>query len=326
MYLSYFYYKCNYNFFRRILMNSNMIEIKKLNKSFKDKLIIDKLNLEVKKGDIFGFLGPNGSGKTTTIRMLLNLIYPDDGTIKINGYNIKKDFDKVVDNIGAIVENPKFYPYLSARKNLKLMANLISNLSNDRVNEVLKTVGLYNRADDKVNTYSLGMKQRLGIANALLNKPELVILDEPTNGLDPKGMKEIRDLITRLAKENNITFFISTHLLNEVEQICNRAVIIKNGKVISQGNVKDLINIDHEILEIHTEDGKKAYTYINDLSYVKNVKVTKQGIRVQIEKNKSDKLNKLLINKGIDIKYSIPIKQSLEEYFLKLINEGDKSD
>lgn len=307
-------------------MNSNMIEIKKLNKSFKDKLIIDKLNLEVKKGDIFGFLGPNGSGKTTTIRMLLNLIYPDDGTIKINGYNIKKDFDKVVDNIGAIVENPKFYPYLSARKNLKLMANLISNLSNDRVNEVLKTVGLYNRADDKVNTYSLGMKQRLGIANALLNKPELVILDEPTNGLDPKGMKEIRDLITRLAKENNITFFISTHLLNEVEQICNRAVIIKNGKVISQGNVKDLINIDHEILEIHTEDGKKAYTYINDLSYVKNVKVTKQGIRVQIEKNKSDKLNKLLINKGIDIKYSIPIKQSLEEYFLKLINEGDKSD
>lgn len=307
-------------------MNSNMIEIKKLNKSFKDKLIIDKLNLEVKKGDIFGFLGPNGSGKTTTIRMLLNLIYPDDGTIKINGYNIKKDFDKVVDNIGAIVENPKFYPYLSARKNLKLMANLISNLSNDRVNEVLKTVGLYNRADDKVNTYSLGMKQRLGIANALLNKPELVILDEPTNGLDPKGMKEIRDLITRLAKENNITFFISTHLLNEVEQICNRAVIIKNGKVISQGNVKDLINIDHEILEIHTEDGKKAYTYINDLSYVKNVKVTKQGVRVQIEKNKSDKLNKLLINKGIDIKYSIPIKQSLEEYFLKLINEGDKSD
>ena len=168
--------------------------------------------------------------------MPVNLIYPNEGTIKINGYDLKSDFYKAIEKVGAIVETPRFYPYMSGRKNLQLMANLINNMPKGRVDEVLEIVGLSSRAKDKVKTYSLGMKQRLGIANALLNNPMLVILDEPTNGLDPQGMKEIRDLVCELASKKNITFFISTHLLHEVEQICNKVAILHHGKIVSQGS------------------------------------------------------------------------------------------
>lgn len=214
----------------------NVIEFVNLCKSFNGKKIIDNISFNVEEGDVFGFLGPNGSGKTTTIRMLVNLIYPNEGTIKINGYDLKSDFYKAIEKVGAIVETPRFYPYMSGRKNLQLMANLINNMPKGRVDEVLEIVGLSSRAKDKVKTYSLGMKQRLGIANALLNNPMLVILDEPTNGLDPQGMNEIRDLVCELASKKNITFFISTHLLHEVEQICNKVAILHHGKIVSQGS------------------------------------------------------------------------------------------
>lgn len=192
------------------------------------------------KGDIYGFLGRNGQGKTTTIRLITGLIFPDDGDITIDGHSLGDDFKKAISNVGAIVESPSFYGYLSGYDNLKLMANIIPGIRKDRIDEVLEIVRLSSRAKDKVKTYSLGMKQRLGIANALLSSPKLIILDEPTNGLDPQGMKEIKEMIVQLASERNITFFISSHLLHEVEQICNRVGIIENGKLLSEASLVEL--------------------------------------------------------------------------------------
>lgn len=280
----------------------NVIEFVNLCKSFNGKKIIDNISFNVEEGDVFGFLGPNGSGKTTTIRMLVNLIYPNEGTIKINGYDLKSDFYKAIEKVGAIVETPRFYPYMSGRKNLQLMANLINNMPKGRVDEVLEIVGLSSRAKDKVKTYSLGMKQRLGIANALLNNPMLVILDEPTNGLDPQGMKEIRDLVCELASKKNITFFISTHLLHEVEQICNKVAILHHGKIVSQGRVDDLLNVNYEVVEICTSSVEKTLSAIKNLDYVKGAEKSKKGVMAQIEIGYSVELNRHLIVNDIDVK------------------------
>jgi ABC-2 type transport system ATP-binding protein len=204
--------------------NAMLIETNNLVKYFGKRKVIDNLSLSVAEGDIYGFLGPNGSGKTTTIRMLLGLVHPNSGTIKLSGYDIKTDFDKGIAQIGAIVENPSFYTYLSGYENLQLMANLHPGLPKGRIDEVLDTVRLKERANDKVRTYSLGMRQRLGIAMALLNSPKLVILDEPTNGLDPQGMKEVKDLILGLAKEMGISFFISTTNRRKSSAACRRSL------------------------------------------------------------------------------------------------------
>lgn len=222
-------------------MTSNMLlQTRNLTKSFGGRKIIDNLNLSVMRGDIYGFLGRNGQGKTTTIRLITGLIFPDSGDVIIDEHNLQNDFRKAISNVGAIVESPSFFGYLSGYDNLKLMANLVPGIRKDRIDEVLEIVRLSSRAKDKVKTYSLGMKQRLGIANALLSSPKLIILDEPTNGLDPQGMKEIKEMIVQLASEKNITFFISSHLLHEVEQICNRVGIIDNGKLLSEASTVEL--------------------------------------------------------------------------------------
>ncbi|MBB3128675.1 ABC-2 type transport system ATP-binding protein [Paenibacillus rhizosphaerae] len=222
-------------------MNSNLLlQTRNLTKSFGDRKIINRLNLHVMKGDIYGFLGRNGQGKTTAIRLVTGLIFPDSGDVIIDGHHLRNDFKNTISNVGAIVESPSFYGYLSGYDNLKLMANLIPGIKKDRIDEVLDMVRLNHRAKDKVKTYSLGMKQRLGIANALLSSPKLIILDEPTNGLDPQGMKEIKEMIVQLAAERNITFFISSHLLHEVEQICNRVGIIHSGTLLCEAEVEEL--------------------------------------------------------------------------------------
>ncbi|HHV08679.1 MAG TPA: ABC transporter ATP-binding protein [Clostridiales bacterium] len=222
-------------------MSNPLLETRNLTKSFRGRKIVDNLNLKVMKGDVYGFLGRNGQGKTTTIRMITGLIFPDSGDVMINGYNLKTDFKRAISQIGAIVESPTFYDYLSGHENLSLMANLVPGLNKSRIDEVLEIVRLTNRAKDKVKTYSLGMKQRLGIANALLNNPQLIILDEPTNGLDPQGMKEIKEMIVQLSSEKNITFFISSHLLHEMQQLCNRIGIINDGKLLVEGSIKELV-------------------------------------------------------------------------------------
>jgi ABC-type multidrug transport system, ATPase component len=227
-----------------------LLETHNLTKSFRGRKIVENLNLKVMRGDVYGFLGRNGQGKTTTIRMITGLIFPDSGDVMINGCHLKTDFKRAISQIGAIVESPTFYDYLSGYENLSLMANLVPGLNKSRIDEVLEIVRLTNRAKDKVKTYSLGMKQRLGIANALLNNPQLIILDEPTNGLDPQGMKEIKEMILQLSSEKNITFFISSHLLHEMQQLCNRIGIINDGKLLVEGNVKELVgNLTENSLE-----------------------------------------------------------------------------
>ena len=223
-------------------MSDIMLEIQKLNKSYRRRKIIDNLNMTVYKGDIYGFLGANGEGKTTTIRMITSLIKADSGDIIINGKSVINFKNEAVKNIGAMVEAPKFYENMSGYENLELMAKIMPGVSALDIQNVLDLVGLKDRGRDKFKEYSMGMKQRLGIANALLGDPKLIILDEPSNGLDPYGMKEINNLIVSLAKRCDKTFIISSHLLHEMEGICNRIGILHSGKLCIEGEVRALIN------------------------------------------------------------------------------------
>lgn len=265
-------------------MADNMImQIRGLNKTFGKRKAVSDLDLDIESGDIYGFLGPNGAGKTTTIRMMLGLISPDSGEVKIDGICMKTNFKKAISVVGAMID-PAFYSYLSGYENLRLIGNLIPHMDKGIIKETLDIVGLSDRANDKVKTYSLGMKQRLGVASALLNNPKLVILDEPTNGLDPQGMVEIREMVVKLAKEKGISFLISSHLLHEVEQICTKVGIIKEGKLLVEGNVEQLLITDHETLELYTPETKQALNVTNGLQYIKSAAITPRGILVELNK------------------------------------------
>ena len=238
-------------------MSDIMLEIQNLNKSYRRRKIIDNLNMTVYKGDIYGFLGANGEGKTTTIRMITSLIKADSGDIIINGKSVINCKNEAIRNIGAMVEAPKFYENMSGYENLELMARIMPGISDRDIQNVLDLVGLKDRGRDKFKEYSMGMKQRLGIANALLGDPELIILDEPSNGLDPYGMKEINNLIVSLAKRCDKTFIISSHLLHEMEGICNRIGILHSGKLCIEGEVRALIN-DNKVENLEELFFKKA--------------------------------------------------------------------
>ena len=220
----------------------SVLECKNLKKKFGKKEIIKGVSFKIDEGDILGFIGPNGAGKTTTIKLILGLHKIDEGTVLINGYDIKKDFVKAIEKVGTIVENPDMYMYLSGRKNLELVANLYKGITNQRINEIIKLVGLENRIDDKVSKYSLGMRQRLGIAQAIIHNPNLLVLDEPTNGLDPEGIIDLRNLLKKLARNEKMAILISSHNLLELESFCNKVCIIQNGEVIEESNIKDLKN------------------------------------------------------------------------------------
>lgn len=217
-----------------------VLSVNNVKKRFKDKWIIKGVSFQIFAGEIFGFLGPNGSGKTTTIRMLVDLIKPTEGTIMLCGKDVQREHDEALRHVGSIVENPEMYSYLTGWENLEQFARMMPGVTKQRILEVVKIVGLTQSIHDKVKTYSLGMRQRLGIAQALLGKPKLLILDEPTNGLDPQGIKELRDFIRRLAAEG-MSLFISSHLLSEIQMMCDRVAIIHHGEVIAVGKVDELL-------------------------------------------------------------------------------------
>ncbi|MDW7668015.1 MAG: ABC transporter ATP-binding protein [Bacillota bacterium] len=304
--------------------NKEVLKVQNLTKKYSSKIVVNNINFSIEEGDIFGFLGPNGAGKTTTIKMILNLINKDKGKVYVNGKDLSDNFNECISKIGAVVETPKFYEYLTGYQNLKQIANLEKNVNNAKIMEVLKIVRMEKRAKEKVQTYSLGMKQRLGLARALLNNPKLIILDEPTNGLDPQGMKDIRELIKKLSVENNITFLISTHLLHEVEQICNKVAILKEGEIVSYDTVQNLLNKNTETLNIQTPDILKTLSLLKSLGYVKNKARYDKGVIIEIEKGFSIELNKYLIKKGINMEYSIPVNQSLEEFFIEKTKGGEQ--
>jgi ABC-type multidrug transport system ATPase subunit len=305
------------------LNSEKIIEVENLSKHFKDLWAVKDLNLNVFQGDVFGFLGPNGAGKSTTIRMLLSLIAPSKGKIKIFGKDLKTNRIDILKKIGAIVERPDFYGYLSAYKNLEILGRLSqADISKNKIMEVLELVSLEKRYNSKVKTYSFGMKQRLGLAQALLHNPDLIILDEPTTGLDPQGMKEVRDLILFLSKEKKKTIFISSHILYEIELVANRMIIIDKGSTIVEGNVNDLLSANNLKVTFEVNDSEKAINILNVTSWGNKIEsFVNNKIVFSLTNEEIPKLNKYLVENNIEVGAVIPTR-SLEQYFLNITEKG----
>lgn len=301
-------------------MEKVVLEIKNVSKSFGRTKIIDNLTFSVNSGEIFGFLGPNGAGKTTTMKMVLGLIPFSDGDICINGYSIKKDFEKAMQNVGGIIENPDLYEYMTGYENLKLVAR-IYKVDKKRIDEIVDIVGLKEKIKLKVKKYSLGMKQRMSVALALIRNPKLLVLDEPTNGLDPVAIHELRDLLKDLAHNRGVCVFVSSHLLSEVELMCDRVGILDKGRLIKIEDLKNIIEIkdknDNEaIYKIITNDNKRAKDILVNNGY--SVKDEKEALEVSIKKDKIDLLINIMLNNGITV-YEFSIKKStLEEEYLNI--------
>lgn len=301
-------------------MEKVVLEIKNVSKSFGRTKIIDNLTFSVNSGEIFGFLGPNGAGKTTTMKMVLGLIPFSEGDICINGYSIKKDFEKAMQNVGGIVENPDLYEYMTGYENLKLVAR-IYKVDKKRIDEIVDIVGLKEKIKLKVKKYSLGMKQRMSVALALIRNPKLLVLDEPTNGLDPVAIHELRDLLKDLAHNRGVCVFVSSHLLSEVELMCDRVGILDKGRLIKIEDLKNIIEIkdknDNEaIYKIITNDNKRAKDILVNNGY--EVNDEKEALEVSIKKDKIDLLINIMLSNGITV-YEFSIKKStLEEEYLNI--------
>lgn len=309
-----------------------VLEVKNLNKKIKKKQILRDVSLYIEEGDIMGFVGPNGAGKTTTIKIILGLQKATSGKIYINGFDIKKDFKKAIEKVGAIVENPDSYMYLTGRQNLELIRRLYDNIPKERIDDIIKLVKLEERIDDKVSKYSLGMRQRLGIAKALVHDPNLLILDEPTNGLDPEGIKELRELLKELALKEHMTIFISSHNLAEIETLCNKISIIQNGKIVENNtidNIKKLNDKVKYIIEVEkSEDVEKTYDIIvkiiQDKNNAKKIEDTsKVEIELSKEQNNINEYLKELIKNDIGIVQIYKENISLEDAFIKKVG-GNK--
>lgn len=294
-------------------MSKEVLKCVELHKSIRKKEIIKGISFDIKEGEILGFIGPNGAGKTTTIKLILGLQNFSKGNIEINGYDVKKNFEKAIENVGTIVENPDLYMFMSGYGNLKLAANLYKGIDKTRIDEVVKLLGLENRIKDKVSKYSLGMRQRLGIAQAILHRPNLLILDEPTNGLDPEGIKQIRDLIVKLAKEEDMAIMISSHNLSEIENVCNKICIIQNGKIVEQSNISDIkkeASKGEYIIEVDSLEKLK------DLLKIEVKEENKKAI-ITATRDEIPEIIKKLVENNIKI-YSVTENiLSLEEAFLK---------
>ncbi|MBK7498451.1 MAG: ABC transporter ATP-binding protein [Ignavibacteriales bacterium] len=299
-----------------------IIEINSLTKDFKDLRAVNSLNLNVFEGDVFGFLGPNGAGKSTTIRMLLSLIKPTEGSIKLFDKTLEKNRIEILKRIGAIVEKPDFYGYLSAYKNLEILGKISGKeISKKRIMEVLELVGLSKRYKSKVKTFSHGMKQRLGLGQALLHNPDLIILDEPTTGLDPQGMKEIRDLILHLSKVEKKTIFLSSHILHEVELVANRMIIINKGTTKVEGYVQDLLNAKKLKVSFEVNDEEKTISLLAQSDWKNKLESNAKTVFMfSLENDEIANLNKYLVENGIAVSAVIPTR-SLEDYFLKITDE-----
>ena len=303
--------------------NSEIIlEVKNLSKKYGSLVAVNKLELKAYRGEIIGFLGPNGAGKSTTIRMLLGLIKPTSGTIEVFGKSLLKDRIEILKKVGAIVEKPDFYLYLSAHKNLEILSKISGkDIKKKCIKEILETVGLKKRARSKVQTFSYGMKQRLGIAQALLHDPDLIILDEPTTGLDPQGIKEIRELLFHLSNDLNKTIFLSSHILKEIEIIASRMIIINNGTTQIEGKVEDLLNSSQMKVRFEVDDTTKALDIVKLSIWNDNyIETEKNKLVFEMDQSKIAELNKFFVENSINISSVVPIR-SLEDYFLK-ITEG----
>ncbi len=303
-------------------MTNIVLDVANVTKKFGERVAVDNVSFQIFEGEIFGLIGPNGAGKTTIIKMITGLISCTTGTVYICGKNIKKDFEKAIVNVGGIIENPELYTYMSGMDNLKYFASLYPHISQQRINEVVRLVGMEKRIYDKVKTYSLGMKQRVGIAQALLHNPKLLILDEPTNGLDPNGIKEMRVFLKNLASQNKISILISSHILAEMEQLCDTVGIIDGGKLIE---VKTIEQLKHGIEKQNKVCIKVDYPNFAGKLIIINYKVpvylAGNTIIFELNERKIPAVTSMLIKEGISIYGISTITKSLEEVFTEIISK-----
>ncbi|MBZ9685397.1 ABC transporter ATP-binding protein [Clostridium estertheticum] len=306
-------------------MTDEVLKIEKLKKVIGNRTIVSDISIELKSGEIFGFLGPNGAGKSTTIKMIVGLSKITEGNIYVGGCSVKEDFKGAMRNIGCIVENPDMYNYMSGLDNLKIFARIYKCVDEARIHEVVKIVDLERAIKDKVKTYSLGMKQRLGIAQALLHSPKLLILDEPTNGLDPAGIKQMRELLRTLSSETGLTVFVSSHILGEMQQMCDRVGIIHKGKIITIKSVAELLNMTQKdektVLILKSDSNEKAFSILTSANI--NSSILGDGVHIETTKERVPEIVKILTSAGIAILgMDKQETNSLEDVFMKLTGEG----
>lgn len=300
---------------------TKVLEVRNVNKYFGKKRVLKNVSFSVDGGEILGFIGPNGAGKTTTIKLILGLQTINDGKVFINGYDINEKFSKAMEKVGAIVESPDMYMYLSGKKNLEMAARMYKGITKERIAEVIKLVGLEARINDKVSKYSLGMRQRLGIAASLLNSPNLLILDEPTNGLDPEGIKELRNLMLELANKERVAILISSHNLSELESFCTDICIIKSGEIIESSSVKDVKKTEKTSYLVALDNTEDVDRLLGEEDEV----IDNQHIRVYMDKSEVNDFIKKLIDNGYGI-YEFRLETiTLEDAFLKKAG-GNKID
>lgn len=301
----------------------NVLEVKNLRKVIGKREIIKDLNFTVKEGEIYGFLGPNGAGKTTTIRMLVGLISQTSGEVKICGIDLKKNKEKALKNVGAVVENPELYKYLSGRENLMQIAR-IRKVPKEEVEELIKLVGLQDRINDKVKKYSLGMKQRLGLAAALIGNPKLLILDEPTNGLDPSGIIDFRNIVKGISRKKGISVFVSSHILSEVQQLCDKVAFINEGIIKAEEEMeKAIYGTERESLTLMTnDDEEKVFKALRNQPFVLTSSKLGNGINIVIDSGTAPQLIKALVKEDVLIEEIFKNREGLEQRYMELVEGG----
>ena len=300
-----------------------VLEVKGVKKKLGKREIIKGLDLSVNEGEIFGFLGPNGAGKTTTIRMLVGLISPNEGEIVVCGKSVLSEKEQALKNVGAVVENPELYKYLSGRENLMQIAR-IRKVSKEEVEELIDLVGLKDRIDDKVRKYSLGMKQRLGLATALIGNPKLLILDEPTNGLEPSGIIDFRDVVKKAARERGMAVFISSHILSEVQNLCDRVAFINNGVIKSVEDIHDnSMETELDSLTLVVSSNKEqAVKVLKDIGFVNSSTVIDEEIHIIVETGKTTELLKVLLKNNVLVEEIYKNRKGLEQRYMELVEGG----
>ena len=301
-------------------MDSHVLSVNNITKRIGKKEIIKGVSFHIDEGEIFGFLGPNGSGKSTTLRMIVGLLRPTSGSISICGHSITKSFTKAMSNVGCIIEEPDLYSYATGMKNLEMIGYMSKNISRKDIMNAVELVGMEKRIGDKVSTYSRGMKQRLGLAQALLHNPRLLVLDEPTNGLDPQGIFEFREMVKALALEKNISVLVSSHLISEVQLMCTKVSIIRDGLLVKTADVKDLVS-SREVYWV-IDDPQKAKSFIKE-RYGIDARITDDRLEAVMDLNQLEAVNASFVHEGFKLKYVNSKSKTLEELFLSLTEDQE---
>ncbi|CAH0119393.1 Bacitracin transport ATP-binding protein BcrA [Paenibacillus sp. CECT 9249] len=301
------------------MADKTVVQFRDVTKRIGSRTIIDNMTLDIPAGQVYGFLGPNGAGKTTTIRMMVGLSSISAGDIWIEGKSISKSFEQAVRHIGAIVENPEMYKFMTGYQNLTYFARMMPNITRERIDEVVRLVGLERRIDDKVKTYSLGMRQRLGVAQAIMHRPSLLVLDEPTNGLDPAGIRELRDYLRALAREEGTTVFVSSHMLSEMELMCDRVAIIQNGRLIDERSVHDAGRYSGIVqAEFEVDRPDAALDALSGSWTEASVSADGQRLIVEADRERIAEANAQLVQAGIKVYGIRTLTKSLEDQFLEM--------